>query len=166
MPHDFGGWGRHQQGDALTSEASAPGAHWTSQLDPSHPPSAASPCDDVAQSQRNQASDTLDERRNLESENSIRLADRVESGSREELAAQNLNSGPRDLNDPENADERNPRGDEPKVPRAAVQLPAGTPLAKVLAPMDKSSLALLTDKEIKARRSAMFQAKRKLEMGH
>jgi hypothetical protein len=90
----------------------------------------------------------------------------VESGSREELAAENLNSGPRDVNDPENADERNPRGDEPKVPRAAVQPPAGMPLAKLLAPMDKSALALLTDEVIKARRSAMFQAKPRLEMGH
>jgi hypothetical protein len=36
-PDDLGGWGRLPQGDAPGAEATAPGARWTSQLDPSHP---------------------------------------------------------------------------------------------------------------------------------
>jgi hypothetical protein len=36
-PDDLGGWGRLPQGDAPGAEAAAPGARWTSQLDPSHP---------------------------------------------------------------------------------------------------------------------------------
>jgi hypothetical protein len=41
--------------------------------------------------------------------------------------------------------------------------PAAARLTKLLVPMDRAALALLTAEELKARRWAMFQAKRKLE---
>ena len=54
-------------------------------------------------------------------------------------------------------------GDTLDVLGAAVSQPAVVNLAKLLVPMDRAALALLTDSELKARRWAMYTAKRMWE---
>jgi hypothetical protein len=160
---DVGGWGRHTEGEAPNSEACAPGAVGTAQFDPSDPPSEVSQCDDLALSQRDQGNSAPHERQDLESDGAIGPAAPVVSGERKELAAENLDSRPNGVNEPARADEGHPRGDEQKVQCAAEPPPVDARLAKLLVPMDRAALALLTDAELKARRWALYQAKRKLE---
>ena len=63
--------------------------------------------------------------------------------------------GPQDVTEPANADEGNPRGDEPTVLRAAVPPPAMRPLAELMVTMDRAALALLSDAELQARQREM-----------
>jgi hypothetical protein len=164
-PADPVGGTRHAEDDATKSHAAEPRARWSSQLDPSHPSSDASQCDDRASFQENQANDAPHARQDLESECPSRPAAHVERDGGDELATNDMGIGPNDDNEPANADKGNRRGDEPNVPRAAVPPLTVTAarLAELLVPMDRAALALLTDAELKARRWAMFQAKRKFE---
>jgi hypothetical protein len=137
-------------------------ARWTSQLDPGQTSLATSHGVDDQPSPQNEITAELDEPRNPESEGSIGSSARVDSGGSMELPAEKPDSGPKDMNEPANADAGSPPGDEPNVPRAAVPTPADARLARLLVPMDRAALALLTDSELKARRWAMFQANQKL----
>ena len=95
------------------------------------------------------------------------LAASVKSRGQETLdgAEDNPVSGAKNLIEPANANDGNPRGDEPKRPRAAVLPPEVAHLAHLLVPMDIEALDRFSDAERKARRWAMYTIKRKLEMG-
>jgi hypothetical protein len=166
-PDDLGGWGRLPKGDAPGAVAAAPGSRWTSQRDPSHPLSEASRCDDLARFQRNEHTLAPHDPRDLETESPAGLAASVKSRGQETLAGSEDNpvSGAKNVIEPANANDGNPRGDESKRPRAAVLPPEVAHLARLLVPMDKTALDRLSDAERKARRWAMYRVKRKLEMG-
>ena len=159
---DQAGCGRRPDGNAPGSEAAASGACVPSQPNPIEPPSDASQCDDLAQSQRNHANDRPEERQNLENEESrTSLAACVANGpTSESLGTGNLDNGSNDVNELASADEQDPRGDESKAPTAAVppRMTAAA-IAKLLVPMDQAALARLTDAEINVRRAAMHSAK-------
>ena len=154
------GWGGDGEGDAPGSAGTPPVARWTSQLDAGQTSLATSHGVDDQTSPQNETTAEQDEPRNPESEGSIGSSAHVDG--RMELRAENPDSGPKDMNEPANADAGSPPGDEPDVPRAAVPTPADARLARLLVPMDRAALALLTDSELKARRWAMFQANQKL----
>jgi hypothetical protein len=60
-PDDSGGRARNAEEDAPGSEAAAPGARWTSQLDPSHPPLVTGYGADLQPSEQTETSAAPDE---------------------------------------------------------------------------------------------------------
>jgi hypothetical protein len=105
-----------------------------------------------------------DEQPTLENNGSIAQEPTIESGGRDDPADETLDAGPSHVNAATHADELKPRGDEPNASSAAPPKLTAAAIAKLLVPMDKAALDLLTPAEIHARRCAMYAAKRKWEM--
>jgi hypothetical protein len=252
-PDDPGGGARNAAEGAPGSEAHAPGARWTSQLDPSHPPLVAGHGADVQPSPQTETSAAPNEPARIDqaertaiiavetaedatesddgpvgasvclsrgtdpdfaercdeppyctratteptttvtpcehatcdddtilrnkaiatpngspirrNDNPAGLAGSIASGGKEELAQDDVGSGVNDVNEPPDANDGNPQGDGPPVPRATVPPWAARRLAELLVPMDPAALALLSDAERRARSWAQFHAKRKVQSG-
>jgi hypothetical protein len=219
-PDDSGSRGWLPQADAPTSEDSAPAAHWTSQLDPSHPASDASQADRFEPSLQNEsAAAPVEPARIVVDERAAIIAEELTEGeTRPEDAPHGLEARAKQVVESINVDPPGSRLQSPTetrgekgtcdgdsmlrneptaapddplsdVGQAAVapppptvtplanllvpgntgvtdpghKSPAAARLTKLLVPMDRAALALLTAEELKARRWAMFQAKRKLE---
>jgi hypothetical protein len=111
-----------------------------------------------------------DHSQNLENEDQARTRTEasIESGGNAEQAAavDNVNCAPKELDESAKVNEGNSPGDEEKVARAAEPPSAAASLARLLVPMDRATIAGLTEAERKARRWAIYSAKRKLERGH
>jgi hypothetical protein len=167
-PDDLGGWGRLPQGDAPGAEAAAPGARWTSQLDPSHPalvPDQGVDRQPSPQHETTAAPATAPGARWTSQLDPSHPALVTGRGAEVQPFAPEENSGAKDVNEASNPNDRNPRGDEPKTPRAAALPPEVAHLAHLLVPMDRDALDRLTDTELKARRWAMYRLKRRNETG-
>jgi Domain of unknown function (DUF4158) len=129
------------------------------------PPPTVTPCEqaicDDDTISRNKAIATPDDSPNRGNGNPAGLAGSIASGGKEERAQDDVGSGVNGVNEPADADEGNPQGDGPTVPRGTVPPWAVRRLAELLVPMDPAALALLSDAERRARSWALFHARRR-----
>jgi hypothetical protein len=126
---------------------------------PTETPCEHATCDDDT-ILRNKAIAAPDDSPNRGNDNPAGLAGSIASGGKEERAQDDVGIGVNGVNEPADADEGNPQGVDPSVPRATVPPWAARRLAELLVPMDPAALALLSDAERRERQWAMFQAKR------
>jgi hypothetical protein len=157
-PDDLGGWGRHPQGDAPAAEAAAPGARWTGLLDPSHPLSEASQCDDFAHMPRNAPTAALEDLRKSENESPAGLAARADCDGKVKLDEPRSESGPNDIRVPLAAAEFDMPDDPVQVPSTESLAPAVASSAAVATAVPRPRLALTPEQELHNQRVRRYRA--------